>query len=91
MVRVVRSLGSSIVERLMDESIHRRAANLQDRQNCETNKPTNEETIMGLYFEEFTVGQKIVTEKRVIAEQDIMDFARLSGDDNRLHPDPEFS
>ena len=46
---------------------------------------------MGLYFEEFTVGQKIVTEKQTISEADIMDFARLSGDDNRIHTDPEFS
>ena len=46
---------------------------------------------MGLYFEEFTVGQKIVTEKRTITENDIMTFAALSGDDNRIHTDPEFS
>jgi len=46
---------------------------------------------MGLYFEEFTVGQKIVTKKRTITEDDIMDFARLSGDDNRIHTDAEFS
>ena len=46
---------------------------------------------MGLYFEEFTVGQKMVTEKRTITENDIMTFAALSGDDNRIHIDPEFS
>jgi acyl dehydratase len=46
---------------------------------------------MGLYFEEFSVGQKIVTEKRTITESDIMAFAALSGDDNRIHTDPEFS
>lgn len=46
---------------------------------------------MGLYFEEFHVGQKIVTEKRTITENDIMSFAKLSGDDNRIHTDPEFS
>ena len=46
---------------------------------------------MGLYCEEFTVEQKIVTEKRTISEADIMVFARLSGDDNRIHTDPEFS
>jgi len=46
---------------------------------------------MGLYFEEFSVGQKVVTEKRTIAENDIMSFAALSGDDNRIHTDPEFS
>jgi len=46
---------------------------------------------MGKYFEEFSVGQKIVTGKRTIAEEDIMKFAALSGDDNRIHTDPEFS
>ena len=46
---------------------------------------------MGLYFEEFSVGQKVVTEKRNVTEDDIMTFARLSGDDNRIHTDPEFS
>jgi len=46
---------------------------------------------MGLYFEEFSVGQKNVTPKRIVSEADIMDFARLSGDDNRIHTDPEFS
>ena len=30
---------------------------------------------MGLYFEEFCVGQKIDTEKRTITENDIMTFA----------------
>lgn len=46
---------------------------------------------MGLYFEEFNVGQKMVTAKRTITEDDIMTFAKLSGDDNRIHTDPEFS
>jgi acyl dehydratase len=46
---------------------------------------------MGFYFEDFSVGQKIVTGKRLISEADIMDFARLSGDDNRIHTDAEFS
>lgn len=46
---------------------------------------------MGMYFEEFSVAQKMVTEKRTISEDDIMAFARLSGDDNRIHTDPEFS
>ena len=46
---------------------------------------------MGLYFEEFTVGNKLTTEKRTVTEDDIMTFARLSGDDNRIHTNPEFS
>jgi 3-hydroxybutyryl-CoA dehydratase len=46
---------------------------------------------MGLYFEDFSVGQKIATDSRKITENDIMTFAALSGDDNRIHTDPEFS
>ena len=46
---------------------------------------------MGLYFEDFSVGQKIVTKSRTLTENDIMTFAALSGDDNRIHTDPEFS
>jgi acyl dehydratase len=46
---------------------------------------------MGLYFEEFSVGEKLTTEKRTVTENDIMTFARVSGDDNRIHTDPEFS
>ncbi len=46
---------------------------------------------MGLYFEEFTVGQKIVTGERTMTDADIMSFAKLSGDDNRIHTDAEFS
>jgi acyl dehydratase len=46
---------------------------------------------MGLYFEEFSVGQRLVTEKRTITENDILTFAALTGDDNRIHTDPEFS
>jgi acyl dehydratase len=46
---------------------------------------------MGLYFEEFSVGQKLLSDKRTITEQDIMTFAALTGDDNRIHTDPEFS
>jgi len=46
---------------------------------------------MGLYFEDFFVGQKTVTEKRTITEDDILKFAALTGDDNRIHTDPEFS
>ena len=45
----------------------------------------------GLYFEEFYVGQKIVTVGRTIAESDIFTFAGLSGDFNQIHTDAEFS
>lgn len=45
----------------------------------------------GLYFEEFTPGQKIVTVGRTVAESDILTFAGLSGDYNQIHTDAEFS
>lgn len=46
---------------------------------------------MGLYFEEFKVGEKIATGKRTVSENDIMTFANLTGDNNRIHTDAEFS
>lgn len=45
----------------------------------------------GLYFEEFSVGQTVMTKTRTILDNDIMTFALLSGDDNRIHTDEEFS
>ena len=45
----------------------------------------------GLYFEEFHVGQKIMTVGRTIAESDIFTFAGLSGDFNQIHTDAEFA
>jgi 3-hydroxybutyryl-CoA dehydratase len=45
----------------------------------------------GLYFEEFKVGQKITTFGRTVSEADIMNFAGLSGDNNQIHTDAEFS
>jgi acyl dehydratase len=45
----------------------------------------------GLYYEEFQVGQKIVSVGRTVTEGDIMTFAGLSGDYNQLHTDAEFS
>ena len=45
----------------------------------------------GLYLEEFNVGQKIMTGDRTVSDKDIMAFADLSGDNNRIHTDAEFS
>jgi len=45
----------------------------------------------GLYFEEFEVGQKIVTVGRTVAEGDIFNFAGFSGDYNQIHTDAEFA
>ena len=46
---------------------------------------------MGRYFEEFQVGEKLTTQSRKVTDADIMTFAALTGDDNRIHTDPEFS
>jgi acyl dehydratase len=46
---------------------------------------------MGLYFEEFFVGQKVTTVGRTMTEYDIVTFAGLSGDYNQIHTDAEFS
>jgi 3-hydroxybutyryl-CoA dehydratase len=45
----------------------------------------------GLYFEEFELGQNIVTSGRTVTESDITTFAGLSGDYNQIHTDAEFS
>jgi len=45
----------------------------------------------GKYFEEFTVGQQIITAARTITEADIVSFAGLSGDFNQLHTDAEYA
>ncbi len=45
----------------------------------------------GLYFEEFELGQKVVTPARTITEADIVAFAGLSGDYNLIHTDAEYS
>jgi acyl dehydratase len=45
----------------------------------------------GMYFEEFSVGQKIVSAARTVTESDIRSFAELTGDHNRIHTDEEFA
>ena len=44
-----------------------------------------------MYFEDFAVGATFSTAARTITESDVMSFAGLSGDDNPLHVDREFS
>lgn len=46
---------------------------------------------MGRYFEEFQVGEKVTTGTHKVTDADIMAFAELSGDNNRIHTDEEFS
>jgi 3-hydroxybutyryl-CoA dehydratase len=45
----------------------------------------------GVWFEEFEVGQQIITPGRTITEGDIVTFAGLSGDYNQIHTNMEFS
>jgi acyl dehydratase len=44
-----------------------------------------------MYFEEFEIGQKVITAGRTVTESDIVTFAGLSGDYNQIHTDAEFS
>ncbi len=45
----------------------------------------------GRYFEEFTIGEVVVSAGRTITETDIVAFAALSGDYNQIHTDAEFA
>lgn len=45
----------------------------------------------GLYFEEFEIGAKYVSQGRTITEADVAAFAGLSGDYNPLHTDAKFA
>ncbi len=45
----------------------------------------------GLYFEEFEIGDEVVTQGRTITEADIVAFAALSGDWTSLHVDAEYA
>ncbi|KAA3644992.1 MAG: dehydratase [Chloroflexi bacterium] len=45
----------------------------------------------GLYFEEFEVGQQIITAARTVTESDVVSFAGLSGDYNSIHIDAKYS
>lgn len=45
----------------------------------------------GLHFEEFEIGQELVTAARTITEADIVNFAGLSGDFNAIHTDAVYA
>jgi len=45
----------------------------------------------GMFFEEFTVGQKVRSAGRTVTETDIVGFAGLSGDFNQIHVDAAFA
>lgn len=45
----------------------------------------------GRYFEEFAVGDSVVTAGRTVTEGDIVTFAGLSGDYNEIHTNASFA
>lgn len=45
----------------------------------------------GIYFEDFAIGQEMVSAGRTVTEADIVNFAGVSGDYNPLHVDAEFA
>ncbi|MGQ9583772.1 MAG: MaoC/PaaZ C-terminal domain-containing protein [Anaerolineae bacterium] len=48
-------------------------------------------SVRGRYFEEFEVGEEIVSFGRTITESDIVAFAALTGDWNPLHTDARYA
>ena len=45
----------------------------------------------GLHFEDFVVGQRYETAARTIGEEDVMAFARLTGDESPIHIDAGYA
>jgi acyl dehydratase len=45
----------------------------------------------GLYFEEFEIGQVLLTAGRTVTESDIVRFAGMSGDFNQIHTDADYA
>ena len=45
----------------------------------------------GMFFEEFSAGQKVVTMGRTVTEADVVSFAGLSGDFNQIHTDGAYA
>lgn len=45
---------------------------------------------LGLYYEQFEIGAKMVTRGRTVTESDIVQFATLTGDLNPMHTDAEY-
>jgi 3-hydroxybutyryl-CoA dehydratase len=45
----------------------------------------------GQYFEDFQIGQTLITAARTITESDIVNFAGLSGDYNQIHTDAVYA
>ena len=50
----------------------------------------SEQKPRGLYYEDFEIGERLLTPRRTITQTDIVNYARLSGDFNAPHVDWEF-
>lgn len=46
---------------------------------------------MGKYFEDFELGEEVLTAGRTITEADIINFAGITGDWNEIHTNKEFA
>jgi acyl dehydratase len=44
-----------------------------------------------LYYEDFSVGDNWVSQRRTITETDVVNFTAMTGDDNPIHTDAEFA
>jgi 3-hydroxybutyryl-CoA dehydratase len=44
-----------------------------------------------LFYDDFEIGQRFESEERIITQEDVLAFANLSGDRNRLHIDPAYA
>src|SRR3954463_12542491 len=49
-----------------------------------------EQVVLGLWFEDFTIGEERLSPGRTITESDVMAFAGLTGDYSQVHTDEEF-
>ena len=47
--------------------------------------------IRGMYFEEFEVGQRVISPARTVTESDVVGFAGISGDFNQIHTDAVYA
>ncbi|MEK6256138.1 MAG: MaoC/PaaZ C-terminal domain-containing protein [Chloroflexota bacterium] len=47
--------------------------------------------VRGMYFDEFEIGQKIVSTGRTVTEADVVNFAGISADFNEIHTNKVYS